>query len=342
MDFDQLRCARSRQGDSLSIVTEGAAGEADEAPAEAAEVDPAAASTRTVIVAVLVNLLVTLAKGLAAILTGSAALAAETSHSAADTCNEVLLYIGVRRGRHPADAQHPFGYGQARYFWSLLAAVGVFVIGGLLAIYDGVRTLLHPEPLSHVVVGIGVIVVSAVLEGISWRTARRELRAEADARHLPLADYIATSSNPTPTTVFIEDTAALIGLALALVALALHAVTGSAVPDGIASLLIGVLLIVASILLARRNAALLIDESAPPEARARLRDLVAAQPWVAAVPELMAVRIGPNQLLVIAHVVPHPGTGYDRLLADVAELRHTLIALPVVSQAEITLVAADQ
>ena len=288
---------------------------------------------RTVVVAVLANLLVTAAKAVAAVLTGSAALAAETAHSAADTANEILLYVGVRRSGRRPDDRHPFGYGQARYFWSLLAAVGVFAIGGCFAIYDGVRTLIHPEPLSNIPVGIAVLLVSAVLEAISWRTARQEIRAEADARHLSLRAYIATSSNPTPTTVFTEDTAALIGIALALIALVLHAVTGSAIADGVASLLIGLLLIGASFMLIRRNAALLIDENAPPDVRDRLRELVASEWWVVDVPELLAVRVGPNQLLVIVHVVPVAACD---LIAEIAALRDTLEALPVVSRAEVT------
>ena len=296
------------------------------------------ASIRTVVVAVLINLLVTLAKAVAALLTGSAAMAAETTHSVADTANEILLYIGVRRGSRPADEQHPFGYGQSRYFWSLLAAVGVFVIGGLVAIWDGMQTLIHPEPLTDVPVGLGVIAVSAVLEGVSWRTARRELRVEADARHLDISTYIATSSNPTPTTVYYEDTAALIGLALAFAALLLHWWTGSAVPDGIASLLIGVLLIVASLLLVRRNAALLIDESAPAAAREGLRSLVLEESWVADVPNLKAVRIGPSQLLVIVRVVPCGDAEFNAvdLVAKIGKLRAKLLAIPAVSQAEIT------
>ena len=297
------------------------------------------ASTRTVIVAVLVNLAVTAAKAVAAVLTGSSALAAETAHSLADTANEVLLYVGVRHGRKPPDAQHPFGHGQSRYFWSLLSAVGIFVVGGVFAIVDGVRALMHPEPVTDVPIGVAVILVSAVLEGISWRTARRELRAEAAARHLDVRESVRTSSNPTPATVFLEDTAALIGLALALIALVLHAVTGSAVPDGIASLLIGVLLIIVSLLLVRRNAALLIDESAPPATRARLRELVTNQPWVADVPQLEAVRIGPNQLLVIVDVVPKDGA--EDLVGNIADLRRKLVDLPVVSRAEITPVKAS-
>ena len=184
------------------------------------------ASVRTVLVAVAANLLIAVAKGVAATVTGSAAMLAEATHSIADTCNEVLLFVGVRRGMRPADDRHPLGYGQARFFWSLIAAVGIFVVGGLFAINDGVQSLRHPEPVTNV--GVGV----AGLEGWSWRTARRQLRAEARARHLDLGRHVVTSSDPMPTTVFLEDSAALVGLALALVALLLHAVTGSAMWDG--------------------------------------------------------------------------------------------------------------
>ena len=167
------------------------------------EPEPEDASVRTVVVAVAVNLLTAVAKGVAAALTGSAAMTAEAAHSVADTFNEALLYVGVRHGAHPADDRHPFGYGQARYFWSLLAAVGIFVVGGLFAIADGVSTLRNPEPVSDVPVGVAVLLVSAGLEAMSWRTARRQLRAEATARHLDLGRYVAVSSDPTPTAVFL-------------------------------------------------------------------------------------------------------------------------------------------
>jgi cation diffusion facilitator family transporter len=291
------------------------------------------ASVRTVVVAVAANLLVAVAKGVAAVLTGSAAMLAETTHSVADTLNEVLLYIGVRQGARPANARHPFGYGQARFFWSLLAAIGIFVIGGLFAIADGVQTLRHPEPVTNVPVGVAVLLVSAGLEGLSWRTARRQLRAEAGARHLDFGEYLATSSDPTPTAVFMEDSAALVGIALALAALALHVLTGSAVWDGAASLLIGLLLIVVAYLLTRRNAALLIDEAPPADVRERLRRAVAQEPWVAEVAELTAVYIGPRQLLVLAHVVPVDGA---ELPVAVGQLRRRLLAAPAITAVEIT------
>lgn len=294
---------------------------------------PEDASVRTVVVAVAANLLVAVAKAVAAALTDSAAMLAEATHSIADTGNEVLLYVGVRHGMRPADDHHPLGYGQARYYWALLAAVGIFVVGGLFAIYDGVQSLRHPEPVSNVPVGVAVLLVSAGLEGLSWRTAHRQLRAEAAARHLDLGEYVAVSSDPTPTTVFLEDSAALVGLALALTALLVHLVTGSAVWDGAASLLIGLLLIGVALVLMRRNGALLIDEAAPAEVRERLRHTVAQEPWVAEVAELTAVYLGPRHLLVIAHVVPVEGAD---LVAGIGRLRRRLLSLPAVTAVEIT------
>jgi cation diffusion facilitator family transporter len=291
------------------------------------------ASLRTVVVAVAANLLIAVAKGVAAVLTGSAAMAAETTHSLADTCNEALLYVGLRHGARPADDRHPFGYGQARYFWSLLAAVGIFVVGGLFAIAEGVQTLRNPEPVTDVPIGVAVLLVSAALEGMSWRTARRQLRREAAARHVDLGEHVATSSDPTAAAVFMEDSAALIGLLLALLALLLHLLTGSAVWDGAASLVIGLLLIAVAYLLIRRNAALLIDEAPPVDVGDGLRQAVAEEPWVADVAELTAVYIGPRQLLVLVHVVPVDGT---ELTAAIRRLRHRLLAVPAIAAVEVT------
>jgi len=215
----------------------------------------------------------------------------------------------------------------------LLAAVGIFVVGGLFAIADGVQTFRRPEPVTNVPVGVAVLLVSAALEGLSWRTARRQLRAEAAARHLDLGEYLVTSSDPTPTAVFLEDSAALVGIALALAALVLHITTGSAVWDGAASLLIGLLLMVVAYLLIRRNAALLIDEAPSADVREGLRQAVAEEPWVAEVAELTAVYIGPRQLLVLVHLVPVDGI---ELTAAVGRLRHRLLAVPAIAAVEVT------
>jgi cation diffusion facilitator family transporter len=294
-------------------------------------------ATRTVVIAVLANLGVALAKGVATLMTGSAAMLAETVHSLADTANEVLLYVGLRRSSPKPDPSHPFGYGQERWFWSFMAALGIFLIGGVLAIAEGVRSLLKPEPLESFVVGMGVLLVSLVLEGISWRNAYQEVRKEADSASRSLSDHLTVSSDPTAQTVFYEDTAALIGLVLAIVALVLHQVTGSAVYDAVASILIGVLLTVVAFLLTRHNRRLLIDSSAPPDLVQQMHDELASHPGVAAVSTLQAVWIGPKQLLLAADLVYAPG---EDVVARIAELREELLKEPVIAAVKLTPVAA--
>ncbi len=298
---------------------------------------PPKSATRTVVIAVLANLGVAIAKGIAALLTGSAAMLAETVHSVADTANEVLLYIGLRRSSPKPDPSHPFGYGQERWFWSFMAALGIFLVGGLLAIAEGVRSLLNPEPLESFLVGVAVLVVSFVLEGISWRNAYKEVRKEAQGADRSLSDHLTVSSDPTAQTVFYEDTAALIGLVLAIAALVLHHVTGSAVYDAVASILIGVLLSVVAFLLTRHNRRLLIDSSAPPDLVQRMHEDLASRPGVVAVSTLQAVWIGPRQLLLAADLVYAPG---EDVVARIAELRDELLEEPVIAAVKLTPVAA--
>lgn len=301
-------------------------------------------SLRTVVVAVAANLAIAIAKAVAAVVTGSASMWAETAHSFADTGNEVLLFVGLRRSDRPADRRHPFGYGQERWFWAFLAAMGIFVVGGVLAIQEGIRSLLDPEPLESVWVGVAVLLVSAVLESVSWRQAHKQLKAEAAASDRTLTAQLRRGSDPTAATVFLEDSAALVGLALALAALGLHAWTGSAMWDGASSMMIGLLLVLVAWQLARRNKALLIDESAPDKVVDRLRERITSRPWVAEAPEVTAVFVGPRQLFVSVRVVPVPDMAADpadRLLAEVARLTAALEAEPTITRADVVVVAAD-
>lgn len=296
-------------------------------------------SLRTVLTAAGANLLVAVAKGAAALVTGSAALWAETLHSIADTGNELLLFIGVRRSTKRKDEQHPFGYGQERFFWALLAALGIFLIGGVLSIVEGIRGLLRPEPLTSPWIGVAVLVAAACLEGYSWWVARRQLVARAGALHRTMAEHLARASDPTTSTVYLEDSAALIGIALALAALVLHLLTGGAAWDGLASICIGLLLIVVAVLLARRAKALLIDESAPQDVVRPIREAIARSGWVADVRALDVAFVGPAQLLVIARVVPVPEAGdapaHD-LIKHVDLLRQELLRTPTITEVAIT------
>lgn len=296
-------------------------------------------SLRTVITAVLANVLVALAKGAAALLTGSAALLAETLHSVADAGNEVLLLVGLSRSKKATDPQHPFGYGQERYFWAFLAALGIFLIGGILSIGEGVRSLLDPDPLTSPVIGIGVLVAAAIFEGYSWTVARRQLRETARDLDRSILQHLNRASDPSAPTVFLEDTAALIGIAIALLALTLHLVTGHHFWDSAASICIGVLLIVVAYLLARRSKALLIDESAPPDVVAPIRAAISRAPWVADVTDLDAIFIGPARLLVLAHVVVVDelwlGSARD-LHRHVDDLRRSLLESPAIVEVAIS------
>jgi cation diffusion facilitator family transporter len=297
-------------------------------------------STRTVLVAAAANLAIAAAKAVAAIITGSAALWAETLHSVADTGNEVLLWLGLRRSKRAPDRRHPFGYGQERYFWAFLAALGIFLVGGLLSIAEGVRSWLVPEPLERPWIGIAVLLVSAGFETWSWLTARRQLREDARVRRRSVREHLIRASDPSATTVYLEDSGALVGIALALLALILHMVTGWAWWDAAASMAIGVLLAVVAWLLARRSKALLIDAAAPDDVMEDLRESIGPQPWIDAVHELRAVYVGPSRLLVTMNVSPceelraGPGT---ELVSHVTELRSRLLRNPAVADAVITL-----
>ena len=265
---------------------------------------------------------------------------AEALHSIADSGNEILLLVGLRRSSRHADPEHPLGYGQERYFWALLAALGIFLIGGVLSIVEGIRSLLAPEPLTSPWIGIGVLVAAACLEGYSWTVARRQLRHDAAKRRRSTVEQVDRASDPSATTVYLEDSAALIGIAVALAALVVHVLTGQAVWDAAASICIGALLIAVAFLLARRSKALLIDESAPADIVAPLRDAVAARPWVAHVTRLDAVYVGPARLLVITRlgVVDELRDGPARqLVRCVAGLREELLRSPHIAEVMISI-----
>src|SRR5690349_875313 len=243
-------------------------------------------SKRTIVVAVIANLAIAVAKTVAALLTGSTSMWAEAAHSLADTGNEVLLFVGLRRSVKRPDERHPFGYGQERYFWAFLAALGIFLIGGALSIGEGIRGLLLPEALESVWIGIGVLVVAFGFEGYSWHTARQQLRRESEERRRSMSEHLRLASDPSAPTVFLEDSAALIGVAIAFVALVLHAVTGWAPWDAIGSICIGLLLIVVAFLLARRTKGLLLEEAAPADVVAPIRAEIGRADWVGEIREL--------------------------------------------------------
>jgi cation diffusion facilitator family transporter len=283
-------------------------------------------STGTVIVAFTANLAIAVAKITAGLLGGSSAMLAEGAHSVADTTNQVFLLTSLRLSRKAPDDTHPFGYGKERFFWSLLAAVGIFVSGAVFSIYEGVHGLLSGESeVAGYLLSYGVLAVSFVAEGTSWLTAVRQLRGEAKAAERGMLEHVRLSSDPTVKTVFSEDTAALIGLVLAAAGLALHQLTGRAFWDAAAAIAIGVLLAVVAYLLGRDTKEMLIGESAPAALRDGIRRELADHPEVDRVVEVRTMLIGPEALLVAARLDMDDELGAaeveDRTDAIAAELQ---------------------
>jgi len=300
------------------------------------------ASLTTVLIAFAANLLVAVAKSIAAVLTGSASILAEAAHSWADTGNEVFLIVADRRSRRPPDAAHPLGHGREAYVWSLLAALGLFVAGAAVSVTHGVQELLHPAPATDFLIGYVVLAVSFVLEGISlWRSVRQAKRT-AKVLERDVIGAVMTTSDPTLRGVFAEDSAALIGLAIAAVGLGAHQLTGSSTPDAIGSILVGVLLAAVATFLIDRNREFLIGEETTPQVRAAAIRALLAEPEVARVTYLRLEFVGPRLVSVIGDV---DLTG-DATESDVAvrlrALEAKIDASPAVAGTVLSLSAPDE
>jgi len=273
------------------------------AETESLPTDSSGESTLTVLIAFGANLAVAVAKTFAALLTGSASMAAESAHSWADAGNQGLLAIANRRSKRPPDADRPFGYGREAYVWSLLAAVGLFVVGGSLSVWHGVTELLHGESThENYLVAYIVLAISFALESVSLIQAVRQLRGEANQFDRELLDHVLETSDPTTRAVFAEDTAALIGIALAALGIGLHQLTGNAAWDAIGSILVGLLLGVIAVVLIDRNRRFIVGEPASPQLRDAATARILQLPEVAAVRFIRLVFVGPKQLFLVASV----------------------------------------
>jgi cation diffusion facilitator family transporter len=304
--------------------------------------DGGSAGLTTVVVAFLANIVVAIAKTVAAVITGSASLFAEAVHSWADTGNEVFLLVANRRSRRPPDRKHPLGHGREAYVWSLLAALGLFVAGAAVSVTRGIQELVNPEPATAFVVGYVVLAVSFVVEGISLLQSTRHAKRAGGLLGRDVLEQVIQTSDPTLRAVFFEDSAALVGLVMAAVALAAHQITGSPVPDGIGSILVGLLLAGVALLLINRNRQFIVGEEADPRIRAAaIRELLSF-PEVARVTYLRLEVVGPQMISVIGDI-DLVGDGIE---SDVAVMLRTLEARisdsPAVAGAVLSLSAPDE
>jgi cation diffusion facilitator family transporter len=281
-------------------------------------------SQRSIMVALLANLVVAAAKLVAGLTSGSVALLAEAGHSAADSVNELLLGLSLRHARHPADALHPLGHGGARFLWAFLAAILSFLIGGCVSIALAVRELLVGSAVERYLVAWIVLGVAFAADGASLLQSLAQARREARLWGESTMAFLRHTSDPTLRAIVFEDAAALIGLALAAGGLLLHQFAGLANADAIAALLIGLLLATTAFGLARPLADLLIGRSLSPERLDRVYAILAKSPSIDEVLSLQAVYGAPQEVIVGAKVHPAPGQTADELASALDAIDYAL------------------
>ncbi|WP_375488494.1 cation diffusion facilitator family transporter [uncultured Jatrophihabitans sp.] len=261
----------------------------------------------TVVVALAANIGVAVIKLAAGLVTGSAAVLSEAAHSVADTLNEVFLLVSLRRSERPADATHPFGYGKERFFYALMAAIGIFLSGAAFSAYQGVSALVssasdeQPSLLEFVMIYV-VLAVSLVLEGASLHKAAKQVRGEAARANRGVVSFVVRSPDPTVKTVAGEDSVAVIGVLTAAVGTMMHQITGVEAWDGVASLVIAALLGYMAVVLGRDTKELLIGESADPVVRATAFAVITSRPEITGVKEVLTMQLGPSSVLLAARV----------------------------------------
>ncbi len=299
-------------------------------------------SPRTIVIALLANVVIGVAKLLAGLATGSGAMLAEAAHSAADCVNEVFLAIGLYRARQPPDDAHPFGHARERFLWAFMAAIASFLVGGCVSIAIAIRDLAQRHPVEAGIAPWIVLAVAFAADGTSWLQAMRQARRQAKDYGLTVGRYLVRASDPVVRAVLVEDSAALIGLVFAASGLLASRITGSGVPDSVASLAIGVLLAITAFFLARPFADFLVGRSIAAPQLERLRAIVEEDPAIEEVLVLQALYSGPEEVVVLAKARPSPRLGIEELGRAMDELdRKIRQALPFVADVFVDVTGAS-
>lgn len=253
-------------------------------------------STKHIVQSLLVNAAIALVKAVAAYFTKSGSMLAEALHSFSDCGNQILLLVGVRQARKPADTKHPFGYGRALYFWSFMVAMMLFLGGGVFSIYEGIHKIQEPEPVERVWLGVGILGVSLALEGAATLSNIRELNRRRGKK--AFFQYLKDTTDSDLVVVFGENSAAVLGLALAILALGLAATTGDGRWDGIGSAAIGLVLVGVAVFLSIEVSSLLLGEAADPEIADVAREVAKEHPQIESVLNVLTMQQGPGEVLV--------------------------------------------
>jgi len=288
--------------------------------------------TRAVVAALLANTGIAVTKFIAYLLTGSSAMLAESIHSVADSGNQGLLLIGGSRARRQPTAQHPFGYGRARYIYAFLVAIVLFSVGGLFALYEAWHKVQHREPItSWHWVPVTVLLVAIVLETFSFRTAIIEsnrVRGRAS-----WATFVRRAKAPELPVVLLEDLGALIGLVFALIGVGLTLITGDGLWDALGTAAIGLLLVVIAIILAVETKSLLLGESASDNDVRAIERAICAVPEVERVIHMKTLHLGPEELLVAAKIAIREQRTGEQIAHDINEAERRIRAVVPIARA---------
>jgi cation diffusion facilitator family transporter len=279
-------------------------------------------SVRTVAFAIAANVGIAVLKFVAAALSGSSAILAEAIHSVVDTADGVLLYVGLRRGKLPADEQHPFGHGKELYFWTLVVAILVFAVGGGMSVFEGITHLMEPRRLTNPVWSYAVLLGSIVFESISWTVAWRQFKKERHGRGI--WQTIEDSKDPSTFAVLFEDSAALLGLVVATAGITLELLLRSSIPDALASIVIGLILMGTAVTLARATQSLLVGETADREIVEGIRRIAAADRDVARTGRVLAVHFGPHEIVAQLELVFDPRLRAEEVAKTIDRLQRAL------------------
>ena len=288
-----------------------------DAPAPAATTEPPASKV-AIVVALAANLAIAIIKFIAAGFTGSSAMLAEGIHSLVDTANEWLLLLGLRRSQRPAHEGRPFGYGKELYFWSFIVSICIFAIGGGISVYEGIEHLRDPTPMGKPTWNYVVLGLAFLFDGASFLVARRTFNAQRRGRSFWQA--FRSSKDPSIFVVLFEDAADLLGLMVAFLGVFLSHYFNNPALDGVASLLIGVILLIVAGLLLRENKSLLLGEPAEASLLQEVATLVRTDAAVVATDAPLSSYLGPHEILLVLRVEFHPALSAAQLTEAVGRL----------------------
>lgn len=256
-----------------------------------------ASGSKKVIYAALVgNFLIAITKFFAAFLTGSSAMLSEGIHSLVDTGNQVLLLYGLHRAKMPSDERFPFGHGKEVYFWSFVVAILIFAVGSGVSLYEGIQHMLHPSHMDDPTINYIVLILAMIFEGVAWYFAWKEFKKVKGKNDYFTA--VQRSKDPTVFVVLFEDSAAMLGLMVAFLGVWLAQATHNPIFDGLASVIIGLILGGTAIWLAIETKSLLIGESADPKVVRGIREMAQTYPSILHINEILTMHMGPEFILV--------------------------------------------